>query len=74
MNSIQSAAEKNLTATAGTQTIYIAVLLAALTRILAALFPAWAIMLICVAAVCWVAAFTGFAVLYGPLLFRPRTT
>jgi uncharacterized protein involved in response to NO len=65
---------QNLTATAGTQAIYAAVLLAALTRILAALFPASAFILICVAGVCWVAAFAGFAVLYGPLLLHPRTT
>jgi len=64
---------RDLTATAGTQAIYLVVLFAALARVLAALFPTWAIVLICVAGVCWVAAFTGFAVLYGPLLFRPRT-
>jgi uncharacterized protein involved in response to NO len=65
---------QGLTATAGTQVIYGAVLFAALARILGALFPAWATMLICLAAASWMVAFTGFAVLYGPLLFRPRKT
>jgi uncharacterized protein involved in response to NO len=64
---------QDLIATAGTQAIYAVVLFAALTRILAALFPAWAIILVCVAGACWVAAFAGFAVLYGPLLIRSRT-
>jgi uncharacterized protein involved in response to NO len=65
---------QGLVATVGTQAIYGAVLFAALARILGALFPAWALMLICLAAASWVAAFAGFAVLYGPLLFRPRRT
>jgi uncharacterized protein involved in response to NO len=64
---------QDLIATTGTQAIYVVVLVAALTRILAALFPAWAFILICVAGACWVAAFAGFAVLYGPLLLHPRT-
>jgi uncharacterized protein involved in response to NO len=56
----------------GTQVIYAAVVLAALARILASLFPAHIMLLIHIAALGWVGAFGGFAVLYGPILFRPR--
>lgn len=61
-----------LVAGTGTQTIYAAVVLAALTRILAALWPAWMMPLIHIAALGWIVAFAGFAVLYGPVLLRPR--
>jgi uncharacterized protein involved in response to NO len=61
-----------LTAGPGTQLIYAAVVVAALARVLASLSPVWALVLIHVAALAWVAAFGGFAVLYGPLLFRAR--
>jgi uncharacterized protein involved in response to NO len=43
-----------------------------LTRVTAALLPAWAVSLIHVAALAWIAAFGGFALLYGPVLFRAR--
>ena len=62
----------DLVAGTGTQAIYAAVVLAALTRILAALWPAWMMPLIHIAAVGWIAAFAGFAILYGPVLLRPR--
>ena len=61
-----------LAAGTGTQTIYAAVVLAALARILAGLFPAQIMPLIHIAALAWLAAFGGFAVLYGPMLFRPK--
>jgi len=61
-----------LTAGTGTQTIYAAIVLAALARILASLFPPQMMPLVHVAALGWVVAFGGFAVLYGPSLFRPR--
>jgi len=61
-----------LAAGTGTQTIYAAVVLAALARILAGLFPAQIMPLIYIAALAWLAAFGGFAVLYGPMLFRPK--
>jgi uncharacterized protein involved in response to NO len=57
---------------AATQAIYAAVFGAALLRVGATLLPAWAEELLYLAAACWVAAFGGFAVLYGPLLFRER--
>jgi uncharacterized protein involved in response to NO len=61
-----------LVARTGTQAIYGAVVVAALTRVTAALLPAWAVSLIHVAALAWIAAFGGFALLYGPVLFRAR--
>jgi uncharacterized protein involved in response to NO len=61
-----------LVAGAGTQTIYAAVVVAALARVVAGLLPEWTIPLIHVAAFAWIAAFGGFAILYGPVLFRGR--
>jgi uncharacterized protein involved in response to NO len=61
---------RQLAATAGTQVIYLAVVLAALTRVTAALLNAWTIPLLHLAAFAWIAAFGGFALLYAPLLFR----
>lgn len=56
----------------GTSLIYAAVLLAAVARIAAALEPQWSFVLLHVAGFAWLAAFLGFAVIYGPALFRPR--
>jgi uncharacterized protein involved in response to NO len=61
-----------LVAAPGTQAIYAAALIAVLARVTAAFFPAWAFELLHLATAAWVAAFGGFALLYGPLLFRPR--
>jgi uncharacterized protein involved in response to NO len=61
-----------LVASLGTQAIYAAVLTAVLARVTVALFPAWTFELLHLATAAWVAAFGGFALLYGPLLFRPR--
>jgi len=62
----------DLVAGTGTQAIYAAVVVAALARVVAGLFPAWTIPLIHVGAFAWIAAFGGFAILYGPILFRAR--
>ena len=56
----------------GTKFVYAAVLLAAATRIWAALAPQESFVLLHVAAFAWVAAFLGFALVYGPALLRPR--
>ena len=53
-----------------TQAIYAMALAAALLRILAAFSPD--VVLLHIAALAWVAAFGGFAVVYGPLLVRAR--
>jgi uncharacterized protein involved in response to NO len=60
-----------LTASVGTQTIYLAVIIAALARICAALEPAWSQPLLHGAALAFAAAFLGFAALFGPLLVTP---
>jgi uncharacterized protein involved in response to NO len=57
-----------LAASAVTQAIYAAIVIAALARISAALEPAWSESLLAISALAWVAAFFGFAGSYGPLL------
>jgi uncharacterized protein involved in response to NO len=61
-----------LSASVATQGIYAAVVVAALTRICAALEPVHAQILLSVAGVAWSAAFLGFAAIYGPLLLFAR--
>jgi uncharacterized protein involved in response to NO len=60
-----------LTATLPVQLIYLCVLVAAVTRILAA-FDIARTPLLSLSATAWVAAFAGFAVVYWPLLTRSR--
>jgi uncharacterized protein involved in response to NO len=59
---------RDLVASVPTQLIYLAVLTAALARIAAAFAPS--VLLFHIAAFAWIAAFAGFAALYGPLLVR----
>jgi uncharacterized protein involved in response to NO len=59
-----------LSATPGTQMVYALVVIAAIARIAAPW--TWTAELLHVAAFAWSAAFTGFALLYGPLLIRER--
>jgi uncharacterized protein involved in response to NO len=61
-----------LLATPGTQTIYALVLVGALARIVAALWPDWSMALIYVAGLAWAGAFLGFAAAYWNPLTRPR--
>jgi uncharacterized protein involved in response to NO len=61
-----------LTASRATQFIYAAAILAAVSRICAALQPAWSEPLLHVAAVAWATAFLGMAAVYGPMLWRKR--
>jgi uncharacterized protein involved in response to NO len=63
---------QQLTASLGTQAIYAAIVIAAVSRICAALEPAHSFVLLHVAAFSWIAAFLGFAVLFGPLLIGSR--
>ena len=60
-----------LTATRGITAIYIATLVSALARIIAA-FDIAREPLLHLSATAWVLAFAGFAVIYAPLLMRPR--
>ncbi|TKW77874.1 MAG: NnrS family protein [Bradyrhizobium icense] len=57
-----------LTASAATQAIYGAIIVAAVARICAVIHSAQSEWLLHVAALAWVAAFLGFALAYGPLL------
>jgi uncharacterized protein involved in response to NO len=59
---------QQLTASAATQAIYVAIVVAALARICAVLEPAHGVPLLHVAAFAWAAAFLGFALCYGPTL------
>ena len=57
-----------LTASAATQAIYLAIVVAALARICAVMEPAHGVPLLYLAAFGWAAAFLGFALSYGPTL------
>lgn len=59
-----------LAASAATQAIYLLAFIAALARV-AASFSA-SMLLLDAAFLCWIVAFGGFAILYGPMLVRPR--
>jgi uncharacterized protein involved in response to NO len=61
-----------LSASIATQIVYASIVVAALTRICAALEPAHSVPLLTVAGVAWAAAFLGFALVYAPLLCRAR--
>ena len=61
-----------LNASAMTQAIYAAVVIAALARICSSLEPVWSELLLQVSAFAWVAAFFGFAISFGPLLVRAK--
>ena len=67
-------AGKALTASAVTQAVYAAIVIAALARICSSLEPAWSELLLHVSAFAWVAAFFGFAISFGPLLVRAKRT
>ena len=60
-----------LTASLATQTIYAAVIIAALARICAALEPTLGLPLLHIAAFAWAGAFLGFAAIYGRALVAP---
>jgi uncharacterized protein involved in response to NO len=57
-----------LTASPATQAIYAAIIVAAVARICAVIDPAYGEALLLIAALGWVIAFFGFALVYGPLL------
>ncbi len=61
-----------LSASASTQAVYAAIVVAALARICAALDPVYSMPLLMVAGVAWAGAFLGFALAYAPLLCRVR--
>jgi uncharacterized protein involved in response to NO len=57
-----------LAASLATQTIYAAVIVAAVTRVCAALHPELSQVLLTISGTAWVLAFLGFAVVYAPIL------
>ncbi|OAF08446.1 short-chain dehydrogenase [Bradyrhizobium centrolobii] len=61
-----------LTASVATQAIYAAIIIAALARVAAVVWPAHGDLLLHVAACGWIVAFLGFAIAFGPLLFGSR--
>jgi uncharacterized protein involved in response to NO len=61
-----------LSASYATQAIYAAVILAACTRIAAAIDPAHGLSLLCAAAAFWAVAFIGFGATYAPILIAAR--
>jgi uncharacterized protein involved in response to NO len=63
---------QNLTASWATQTIYLAIIVAALARIGAVLDPARDFILLHIAACGWVLSFFGFAIAFGPLLLGSK--
>jgi uncharacterized protein involved in response to NO len=63
---------RELYASAGTQAIYALVVAGAFARICASLEPDWSIQLLLISGLSWAGAFVGFALLYGPLLCKPR--
>lgn len=61
-----------LTASTPTQLIYLSICIAGFARIGTAVFATWNTQLLHLSAFAWTAAFLGFAIVYGPLLCRPR--
>jgi uncharacterized protein involved in response to NO len=61
-----------LSASLSTQIIYLAIVAAAVARMIAALAAGPSEVLLCVAGICWVAAFFLFAATYGPMLLAAR--
>jgi uncharacterized protein involved in response to NO len=62
----------DLAADRATSLIYILVTFAAIGRVTAAFSVEWITPLLIVSACLWIAAFGGFVLSYGPMLFRPR--
>jgi len=62
---------RDLRASIGTCSVFVAIVLAAIFRIGAAFAPAQA-MLLHMSAVLWIASFVGYAALFGGMLIRPR--
>jgi uncharacterized protein involved in response to NO len=61
-----------LSASVATQTIYAAIVVAAVARVCAALEPTYSMPVLTVSGIAWAGAFLGFALAYAPLLCRTR--
>ncbi|AHB48224.1 short-chain dehydrogenase [Hyphomicrobium nitrativorans NL23] len=65
---------RRLTAPWPTVVLYVAMLVAVVSRLIVSLAPEHTMVLLPLSGVAWVLAFGGFAILYGPMLARPRVT
>jgi uncharacterized protein involved in response to NO len=65
---------RDLTATWTTQAIYCAVIVAAVSRIVAPIFAGLSMYLLILSGIAWSAAFLGFVVVYGPMLLKAKRT
>lgn len=63
-----------LAAGAATVAMYFALVIAVMARVAAGIWPVAAAGLHAVSGTMWIAAFSGFCVIYGPLLWLPRAT
>ncbi|MCC6736208.1 MAG: NnrS family protein [Bauldia sp.] len=63
---------QELTAGPWTVALYVALIASVLARVAAGVLPTAATLLYGLSGLTWVGAFAGFAILYGPLLLRPR--
>ena len=63
---------RDLTAGTGTLAIYLCLIGAVLVRLTAGFAPGIAGSLYAISGLCWIVAFGGFAILYGPMLLRSR--
>jgi len=63
---------RTLHASFGTKAIYAAIVLAALVRVVATLVPEQTTILIALAGTLWSAAFLGFGIVYGPIVWTQR--
>lgn len=63
---------RDLTAGGGTLTIYLCLIGAVLARLIAGFSPGFAGPLYITSGLCWIFAFGGFGILYGPMLLQSR--
>jgi uncharacterized protein involved in response to NO len=59
-----------LTANTATLALYLCLLAAVVLRVAAGFLPIWSASLHAISGLCWIAAFGGFGLVYGPLLLR----
>ena len=70
---IRRQAGQSATAPPTTQTIYLFAILAALIRLATIIVPGMTLTLLVLASIAWTAAFAGFALCYGPMLFQAHS-
>ncbi len=63
---------RTLHAGGATSVLYVLVTAAAVLRVGASVLPAFYQPLLMTSGIAWIAAFLGFAAVYGPMLLRPR--